>query len=204
MPDHDAIPNDGTIVDEVLAGRTEQFGKLVKRYERPLFRLALSRLGKRPMAQDAVQETFLSAFKSLHTYNSRYSFRTWLWTILINQCRAQHRKSLRRAREVSAESLDNRLDERHQSAEQIVIFAEESMKLEQTLKQLPEKHADAIRLRFFGDLSYPEIARVMDICVTSAKNYVRRGLLTMSEQLVGFESPTTGSDSGSDSTMTAD
>ena len=147
-----------------------------------------------------VQETLLSAFRSIHSYNSKYSFRTWLWTILINQCRAQQRKAQRSAHEFHADNLEMQPDERP-SAEQIAISTEQTLKLEETLKQLPDKHADAIRLRFFGDLTYPEIARVMDICVTSAKNYVRRGLLAMSEELLDSKTTsTTGLDSDSSTT----
>ena len=176
--------NDGGIVDAVLSGRTESYSVLVQRYERALNRLAVSRLGDCERARDAVQETFLSAFKSLHTYDSRYSFRTWLWTILINQCRRQLRSATRFQREQPDADLDKRPSRSAPAADACLIAGEQSAQMETALRELPDNWADALRLRFFGELTYPEIAGVMNIGLTSAKNYVRRGLLEMSNQLV--------------------
>ncbi|MCA9201766.1 MAG: RNA polymerase sigma factor, partial [Planctomycetales bacterium] len=89
-------PSDGTLIAEVLTGRRERFAVLVDRYQAPLIRVARSRLGRHDWAEDVVQETFLCAFKSLASYNSQYSFRTWLWTILLNQCRRHVQKRSRR------------------------------------------------------------------------------------------------------------
>src|SRR5687768_12655499 len=75
-------PTDGMLISAVLAGEREQFAVLVRRYQRALVRAANSRLGRDDWADDVVQETFLCALKWLHTYDSQYSFRTWLWTIL--------------------------------------------------------------------------------------------------------------------------
>ena len=89
-------PSDGTLVAAVLAGARERFGEIVARYRGALTRVAISRIGRRDWAEEVVQETFLCAFKSLHTYDSKYSFRTWLWTILLNQCRRHGQKQRRR------------------------------------------------------------------------------------------------------------
>ncbi|MEM7317365.1 MAG: sigma factor, partial [Planctomycetota bacterium] len=86
---------DAAAIADVLAGQRESFGLIVDRYERPLFRVALSRLGDAELAEEAVQEAFLCAYRSLHTYDSRFSFRTWLWTILVNQCRRAYGKAKR-------------------------------------------------------------------------------------------------------------
>ena len=79
-------PSDGMLIAAALAGDEGAFAQLARRYQLPLFQAARSRLGDRQLAEDAVQEALLCAFRWLHTYDSRYSFRTWLWTILLNQC----------------------------------------------------------------------------------------------------------------------
>ena len=91
-------PSDGTLIAAVLAGDQERFGELVRRYERPLRCVARSRLGREDWAEDVVQETFLAALRWLESYDSRYSFRTWLWTILLNQCHRCWKKNSRGAR----------------------------------------------------------------------------------------------------------
>ena len=98
------------MVAAVLAGRREQFAILVSRYQqRPLLRVAVSRLGRLDWAEESVQETFLAALKSIATYDSRYSFRTWLWTILLNQCRRHYQ---RRQRQVATVDWQPAVDER--------------------------------------------------------------------------------------------
>ncbi len=56
-------------------------------------------------ADDVVQETFLAAYKSRHTYRDEFSFRTWLWTILLNQCRS-HQQRLSRLPQTEGWSAD--------------------------------------------------------------------------------------------------
>jgi RNA polymerase sigma-70 factor, ECF subfamily len=181
---------DGALVAAVMAGQNDRFDELVGRYRRPLLRVAYSRLQRPEWAEDAVQETFLWAFKSLHTYDSRYSFRTWLWTILLNQCR---RILARHARQPLVQSWSDR-DERTEAAEALselvsredsptaaLLAKERSHHLEEMLDCLPETQADALRLRFFGGLRFQEIADATGCSLSTAKNRVRWGLVKMSE-----------------------
>ena len=78
MPTDQEQPSDGTLIAAVLAGDKDQFATLVGRYEAALTRVAYSRMSRRDWADDVVQETLLCTFKSLHSYDSRFSFRTWL------------------------------------------------------------------------------------------------------------------------------
>jgi RNA polymerase sigma-70 factor (ECF subfamily) len=179
---------DGAIIHAVLCGHTHRFEELVRRYERPLFRVAISRLHDRGAAEDVVQETMLNAFKSLHTYDSQYNFRTWLWTILINQCRTNHRKTLtpdgRQQRTVN--ELDRVADQyvdRELDPVQFAINNEQSRLLESRLADLPDQEAHALRLRFFGGLKFQEIADVMQYSLSTAKNHVRQGLTRMTESM---------------------
>lgn len=189
MPDPFHEISDGNLVAAVLNGDVEQFGVLVARYQRPLWRAALSRLQRSDWADEAVQEAFLCAFKFLRTYDSRYSFRTWLWTILFNQC---HRIGKSRSRQMSAGtssepggSVDaakfDGIAGREVSPPTELIRKERSALLAEFLDQLPEPQADALRLRFFGDLKFTEIADVMQCSLSTAKNRVRWGLMKMAE-----------------------
>ncbi|HND55897.1 MAG TPA: RNA polymerase sigma factor, partial [Pirellulaceae bacterium] len=91
-----APTSDGELVAAVLAGRRQAFDELARRYSGALWRLAKSRLGSREAADDAVQETLLAAFRWLKGYDSRFSFRTWLWSILLNECRRSLAKRAKR------------------------------------------------------------------------------------------------------------
>lgn len=183
MPDN-ALPTDGQLVVAVLAGQREAFAQIVARYHGRLFRLAVNRLGRRDWAEDAVQETFLSAFRWLKTYDSRFSFRTWLWTILLNQCRATGKKqSQHLPADKAVASLGLVCPE--PTPADAAETREHAARLHALLARLPEPQADALRLRFFGELSYPEIAAAMDCSVSGAKLRVRSGLAQLSAWLQG-------------------
>jgi RNA polymerase sigma-70 factor (ECF subfamily) len=181
-------PPDGTLIARVLAGETQAFAELVARYQDPLLRLAKSRLGNRDWAEDVVQETLLCAFKSLRSYDSRYSFRTWLWTILLNQCSRHFQKRQRQA-EILASAVEvlPATDQQHirpeTSPPDLLLAKEQTEVLAQVLAALPPEQADALRLRFFGELKFQEIADVQGCSLTTAKNRVRFGLLRMAGRL---------------------
>ncbi len=186
---------DGTLIAAVLAGETSAFAPLVTRYQGPLLRVANSRLGRLDWAEDAVQETFLCAFKSLHSYDSRYSFRTWLWTILLNQCHRQWQRHSRGQRFQPGTSPVSGDEQARQIASELASDAspvqqfaikERAERIDALLNELPVDQADALRLRFFGGLKFHEIAEAMQCSLSTAKNRVRWGLTKMA-QLLGPE-----------------
>lgn len=187
-------PTDGELVAAVLAGEKEQFATIVDRYRGPLLRVAYSRSGRAEWAEDIVQETFLCAFKWLSSYDSRYSFRTWLWTILLNQCNRHYQKSVRQP-QVSA--VSDRSNQREQAVSEGIdvrespehspparLLAKERVQLlERLLDALTDVESDALRLRFFGGLKFQEIADAMGCSLSSAKNRVRSGLEKLSQMM---------------------
>jgi RNA polymerase sigma-70 factor (ECF subfamily) len=196
MTETSTRPSDQALSDQALmacaqAGDTARFAEIVRRYQPALLRVASSRLGRRDWAEDAVQETFLAAFKSRHTYRNEFGFRTWLWTILLNQCR---RMAAARSRQptvsywadgpagAEAPALDRASVSRSEELPLEKLLVEErSALLEASLARLPSVQADALRLRFFGGLKFEEIAGTMQCSLSTAKNRVRWGLERMAE-----------------------
>lgn len=185
MPVLDAQTPDGLLIAAVLAGEGEAFAPLVRRYQAALLRAAISRLGRREWAEEAVQETFLCAHRWLESYDSRYSFRTWLWTILLNQCtrlaKREQKQPVADAAQISA-AMCEPLCPASSPLEQL-LARESNQRVHALLLQLPEAQADALRLRFFGELTFPEIAAAMQISEPGAKHRVKSGLLKLSEWL---------------------
>ncbi|MDX1948826.1 MAG: RNA polymerase sigma factor [Pirellulaceae bacterium] len=171
---------DGMLIAAALAGEEDSFAQLVRRYEAPLLRAAHSRLGSLPLAEEVVQETFLCAHRWLHTYDSRYSFRTWLWTILLRQCGRQARHEAK-GMAVAGGGVERACP--GPSPLEALLAREDGRMLHELLARLPEVQADALRLRFFGGLSFPEIAVAMQCSEPGAKNRVKSGLLTLSKWL---------------------
>jgi RNA polymerase sigma-70 factor (ECF subfamily) len=191
MPAFDSDISDTALVSAILAGNRAAFVQLVQRYERPLQAAARSRLGRADWAEDVVQETFLCLLKWFGSYDSRFSFRTWLWTVLLNQCTRHAQKQSRQA----AGSLDwsvmgsdsvapaGFLASGEASPIEALLASESRGNLHTLLTRLPQPQADALRLRFFGGLKFQEIAAAMDCSLTTAKTRVKQGLLQMSEWL---------------------
>jgi RNA polymerase sigma-70 factor (ECF subfamily) len=189
------LDDDALIMRRVQAGDTERFGLLMRRYHRALLRAAQSRLGDRDWAEDVVQETFLAAFVGRASFDPSFSFRTWLWTILLNLCKRQWK---RRASRPAQHPLSQLVAAGGQPPEpasdatglKCVLRAERIERIRELLATLPEEQADALRLRFFGDLTFPEIAAAMNCCVNTAKSRVRYGLDRMAQALKREEGET--------------
>ena len=172
---------DVATVSAVLAGDTQAFASLIERYEAALLRLAMCRVQQREIAEELVQETFLAAYRALASFNPQYRFRTWLWTIHFNKLHQHGLLHGRRARLMPTTGCDPATleacpDDAKVSPVALVIRHELDQQLHAQLDRLPVVQADALRLRFFGELQYQEIADVMQCSLSSAKNRVRNGL----------------------------
>jgi RNA polymerase sigma-70 factor (ECF subfamily) len=133
-------------------------------------------------AEDVVQETFLAAFSGRRSFNPEFSFRTWLWTILLNLCK---RHWNRRAKQPFPKPWSEINDEPsatgdiHGAGLACLVQAERVERIRLLLASLPEEQADALRLRFYGDLTFPEISTVLGCSISTAKSRVRYGLETI-------------------------
>ena len=176
------------------AGDEQSCAELFGRYRLGLLRTARGRLARQDWAEDVVQETFLAAFKSRHTYDERYGFRTWLWTILINQCHAAQSKLARRPRVAAWSDMPRREEDEprgglHDPPDggalplEGLLLRERGGQLESCLLTINPDQADALRLRFYGGLKFDEIAALQECSLGTAKNRVKWGLLKLSELL---------------------
>src|SRR5689334_21955984 len=137
--------DDAQIMRLVQEGRFEPFDELVRRYRGPLLRVAESKLGNAAWAEDVVQETFLAVFAARDTFNPSFAFRTWLWTILLNLCHRQLKRSGRRRQEVSTQTAfasDGGAGQvepvHHESGLSQALLAERDARLRELLRKLPE------------------------------------------------------------------
>jgi RNA polymerase sigma-70 factor (ECF subfamily) len=174
--------DDATLMRRVQAGETAPFEELVRRYRGPLARVAFSKLGDAAGTEDVVQETFLAVFAARATFNPRFAFRTWLWTILLRLC-ARRRLRGQRPGEIGGLIDPQLADQRPAAADSVlaqVLRDEEQSLVHAALAELPEAEADALRLRFFGGLKFEEIAIAMQSSVSGAKQRVKHGLERLS------------------------
>src|SRR6516225_9177057 len=83
--------SDDQIIERTLAGETDAFSLLVRRWERPIYGLSLRMLGRDEDARDVCQETFLAAFGNLRKFRGDAKFSSWLYRIALNACHSHLR-----------------------------------------------------------------------------------------------------------------
>ncbi len=167
-------------VRRFLAGEEDAFEQIVRRWESRIYNLAGRFLGNREDAQDAVQDTFLAAYKSLRRLRNPDCFPTWLYQIALNHCRGRWR-----SREPHV-SFDAPSSDGHGGAEGTVqlkdVAAESRDQLEtvdllrKALGSLSEEHRTAIILKEYLGLSLEEVAEVMECPLSTAKSRLYHGL----------------------------
>lgn len=177
-------PTEGELIEAAREGDASAFDRVLAPYRGPLYRVAFHRLGDAEAAEDVVQETFLCVYRYLASYDSRLSFRTWLWTIHLRQCGRWAKGRQKRESTASADPQILRCPEAREDRPDLICERrDQSALLREALERLPAKQADALRLRFFAGLTYPEIARSLGCTELTAKNRVRAGLTALSNRL---------------------
>jgi len=178
------------VIRRFLEGDEQAFTEIVRQWETKVFNLAWRYMGNREDAQDVVQETFLSVFKSAKNLRDPNSFSTWLYRITLNHCRSRWR---RRTPELS---LDDPLvgceDGGNELTGSMIAAAEPRSSLEtrdlirKALMGLSEEHRSAIILKEYLGLNLEEVALVMACPLSTAKSRLYHGLKGVQRNLLRF------------------
>ncbi|HEY9792785.1 MAG TPA: sigma-70 family RNA polymerase sigma factor [Candidatus Obscuribacterales bacterium] len=151
--------------------RRKQFETLTWPLSGDLFRFAYWRLGNRQDAEDVVQETFLKAYRSFHTFERGTNARAWMTRIMINVIKDTFK---RRSQQPEVLALDDHIDEIEfaqsssaalQNPETQLTQNEVDPQLLEALKRLPSALLHPLLLREFEDMTYNDIAAVLDVPV---------------------------------------
>ena len=171
---------DGELIARVGEGDSGAFELLYQRYARPVFALALRRLGDRGRAEDAVQETFASVWRSAKSYRSdRGPGAPWLYAVARNAIVDRARNRSEPPGEIpDAPSGELTPDERAEASYT-------SWRIHRALEDLPQNERDVIELAYFGGLSQSEVATFLDIPLGTVKTRTRSGLGRLADLLEG-------------------
>jgi RNA polymerase sigma-70 factor (ECF subfamily) len=186
------MPGSGTVMPSTLertvthdAAETAQtLESLVREHYAYIRRLALTILDDGSAeasaeADDAAQETFITAHRALAGFRGRASLKTWLTAVAVNACRARLRKrKLRRALQSTLQGLH--LAQRLASPEETAVQNEAHRHLWQAVDSLDEKHRLPVILRYVHELTVPEIAESLGTnegTIHSRLHYARKALL---------------------------
>src|SRR5919197_921308 len=158
------MTSDGDLIQRAATGDRSAFEDLYRRYARPVFGLALRRLGDRGRAEDAVQETFASIWRSAASYKpDRGPGAPWLYAVarnaIVDRARARTEMPAEIPEEASAEPGPA------DRAEQSWV----AWRVHRALEELPEREREVIALAYWSGLSQSEVAEFLGIPLGTVK-----------------------------------
>jgi RNA polymerase sigma-70 factor (ECF subfamily) len=158
-------------------GDEAAFAELVLRETVSVFRVCHRIMGSVDEAEDAVQETFVLAYRALDSYRADGPPGAWLARIAVRECWRRHKAMARRAaqtRVLDEVVMDTTADPMDVAGE--VISAEERAEIRRAVQALPEPYRETVSMRFFGDLSPADIAAATGRPEATVRTHLHRGL----------------------------
>jgi RNA polymerase sigma-70 factor (ECF subfamily) len=169
---------DGELIRRVGSGDRGAFEALYRRYARPVYGLALRRLGDRGRAEDAVQDTFASVWRAAASYRpERGPGAPWLYAVARNAIVDNGRTR----REPPVEGIDEASDEESPADRAEAGWV--AWRVHRALAELPENERTVIELAYWGGRSQSEIASELGIPLGTVKTRTRSGLMRLSTML---------------------
>ncbi len=194
---NEVLPNDKILIDRfVNQGDQEAFALLVEKYSSRAYQIAYGVLGNREDSEEVAQDTFLRIHRALQNFRGDSEFSTWMYRIVINLARNKHRWHKIRGRglemsinapvenskkdgEMSIDLPDDRL-----APDQDLIYQELKENTRQAMESLPESYRMAVILRNIKELSYEEIAKILNCKVGTIKSKIARGREELRKRLL--------------------
>src|SRR4030095_15516346 len=158
--------SDDQIIERTLAGETDAFSLLVRRWERPIYGLSLPMLGRDEDARDVCQETFLAAFRNLQKFRGDAKFSSWLYRIALNACHSR----LRKQGAVVEQSIDQEddngrkfeiADSRLENLPNGSHRNQRGERLKRALQFFPAEMRQVIIMKEYEELTFAEIAEIL-------------------------------------------
>jgi RNA polymerase sigma-70 factor (ECF subfamily) len=174
----DEDTEDVRLMQLVAAGDTSAFEQLIERHQALVAGTVARMLGSNSDVEDIAQQVFIRVWKSARRYIPRAKFTTWLLKITRNLVFNELRRSKRHAHvplqsEPGAEEIPLK-DETNPAPDASLLETELQRAIEEAIIQLPESQRMAVVLRRYEQLSYEQIAEVLDLSVPAVKSVLFR------------------------------
>lgn len=140
--------------------------RMVEQHQTPLLRMCYMYLHDMPLAEDAVQETFLKAYKALPTFRGDSNEMTWLMRIAINTCRDIQKSAWFRCvnRRITPELLPEATNSYEEADEEVML----------AVMRLSKKYKEVILLYYYQGMTLREIASALSVAATTVSNRLRK------------------------------
>jgi len=190
---------EASVVAELKAGSEEAYAWLIQHYHQPVYSLVYRMVSDPADAADTTQEVFLKVFRGIGRFHGESSLKTWIYRIAVHEACNRKRWWFRhKSREVAMEpagcdenglpasGLKDTLADAGISPFESCAREELRARVEQELRQVAEPFRTAVVLRDIEDLSYEEIADVMQVSLGTVKSRLVRGREALRKRLLNF------------------
>ena len=198
-----ARAEEATIVADLKAGSEEAYAWLIGEFQRPVYGLVYRMVSDPADAADTTQDVFLKVFRGMKNFHGESSLKTWIYRIALHEAANRKRWWFRhKAHETSIEpvesdgiatdgfgqnaAMQNALTDHSDSPFDTVAHREVQKRVDAELRQMPEPYRTTLILRDLEDMSYEEIAEVLQISLGTVKSRLTRGRQALKQRLAPY------------------
>ncbi|HXX01990.1 MAG TPA: sigma-70 family RNA polymerase sigma factor [Candidatus Acidoferrales bacterium] len=186
---------EAAIVAELKAGSEAAYAWLIGEFQQPVYGLVYRIVNDPADAADTTQDVFLKVFRGMKHFHGSSSLKTWIYRIALHEAANRRRWWFRhKARETSIEPVESdagigseamqaALTDQGDSPFDNVAHREVQRRVEEEVQKLPEPYRTTLILRDLEDMSYEEIAEVLEISLGTVKSRLTRGRETLRQKL---------------------
>ncbi len=180
---------DELLVHRAKSGDLKAYEILIRRYQHKVYNLAAKMVRNREDARDLAQDTFIRVYQNLPRFRGDSSFGTWVYRVASNKCLDYLRKKKVEGERVVLSTFENdvHFSDSRDSPEESAIREDENRRLRDALDSLPKAYRIAIILQHYQQLSYKEIAEVLELPVKTVATRIYRAKIILREKLTGGE-----------------
>jgi RNA polymerase sigma-70 factor, ECF subfamily len=194
-----ARAQEAAIVADLKAGSEEAYAWLIGEFQRPVYGLVYRMVSDPADAADTTQDVFLKVFRGMKSFHGESSLKTWIYRIALHEAANRKRWWFRhKAHETSIEpveseglaggdaAMQNALTDRNDSPFDSVAHREVQKRVDAELRQVAEPYRTSLILRDLEEMSYEEIAEVLQISLGTVKSRITRGRQALKQRLAPY------------------
>jgi len=191
-----ARSQEAAVIQELKAGSEDAYAWLIGEFHQPIYSLVYRMMNDPSDAADTTQEVFLKVFRGMKHFHGESSLKTWIYRIALHEAANRRRWWFRhKAHETSIEPVEagdhefsgeDRLIDPGETPFENFAHEEVRAKVEDALHEVPEPYRTAVILRDLEEMSYDEIAEVLQISLGTVKSRITRGRDALRKRLMSY------------------
>ncbi len=184
-----SVEDDLKLIDSAKGGDKVAFGKLIRKYEKTVYSFAFKICRDKEKAEEAMQQTFINAYRGLKSFSGKSKFSTWLYRIVTNNCLMMHRKKSHEPvvsledTELFRETGELQVPHWGETPHDAILNKELREVLDKAIQKLPLEYRIVFVMRDVEGLSTEEVGKALKLSVPAIKSRLHRARLFLRNEL---------------------